>query len=586
MLHELPAQKEDTNKVNLLNGLSVTYTTVDPDEGIKYGQQGLALAAKLAWNKGIAGAYVGLGNDYQNRSDYAKALGCYLNALNIYESAGVRYNNEKVLVLNDIVTVCSYQNNYRQAAKYYSQLLQIPQKHDKLNFYTGALLGILIFALLYNLFLFISLKDKSIRYAVLSVAWFFVIYSVAIIHPTNRIELYLFDCCSFGLAIFALAKFSLTFVHQFLIENGMSVFNERQVSKNIRLLNLLFGGLFLLIFAVYLLKLKYEDEVMIARAFIVACDAVILSQMAYILTVFIKNRLYKIKGFRFIALYQVILLGGVFVSVVLTFVFHVHNTLTELSFAACVILQSVSTADKINFLKQQKEQAQENALALLEDKVAERTSELMLQKRRSDDLLLNILPAEVAEELKETGSASAKLFDNVTVLFTDFVNFTTASERMTPQKLIDELDTCFKAFDAITTKYKIEKIKTIGDSYLAVAGLPSSDPAHALQAVSAAMDITAFMQHRVAKLGDQTFEIRIGIHTGSVVAGIVGVKKFAYDIWGDTVNTAARMEQSSQAGKINISQTTYELVKDEFNCEYRGEIEAKGKGMMKMYFVS
>jgi adenylate cyclase len=208
------------------------------------------------------------------------------------------------------------------------------------------------------------------------------------------------------------------------------------------------------------------------------------------------------------------------------------------------------------------------------------------ERKKSDDLLLNILPAEVASELKKTGSTTAKHYDNVTVLFTDFVNFTIAGEHMNPQSLIDELHTCFKKFDEITAKYKIEKIKTIGDAYLAVAGLPKEDPHHAENSVSAAIEINAFMQDRVAKLGERTFQIRIGIHSGSVVAGIVGVKKFAYDIWGDTVNTAARMEQNSEPGKVNISETTYELVKDKFTCAYRGEIEAKNKGQLKMYFVS
>jgi len=208
------------------------------------------------------------------------------------------------------------------------------------------------------------------------------------------------------------------------------------------------------------------------------------------------------------------------------------------------------------------------------------------ERKKSDDLLLNILPGEVANELKTNGTTTAKHYDNVTVLFTDFVNFTEAGEKMKPQALIDELHTCFKAFDEITGKYGIEKIKTIGDAYLAVAGLPSADPRHAEHAVRAAIEINTFMQDRLAKLGNNTFDLRIGIHSGSVVAGIVGVKKFAYDIWGDTVNTAARMEQNSEAGKINISQTTYELVRDKFACEYRGEIDAKGKGQLKMYYVS
>ncbi len=210
---------------------------------------------------------------------------------------------------------------------------------------------------------------------------------------------------------------------------------------------------------------------------------------------------------------------------------------------------------------------------------------LSREKKRSEDLLLNILPSEVADELKDKGTAEARYFDPVTVMFTDFVNFTTASEQMNPQQLIDELHTCFKAFDEITRKYNIEKIKTIGDAYLAVGGLPVADPMHAQRVVHAALDINEFMQQRRRQLGDKTFEIRIGIHSGSVVAGIVGVIKFAYDIWGDAVNIAARMEQGGEAGRVNISQDTYELVKEQYKCTYRGELSAKNKGELSMYFV-
>ena len=208
------------------------------------------------------------------------------------------------------------------------------------------------------------------------------------------------------------------------------------------------------------------------------------------------------------------------------------------------------------------------------------------EKQLSENLLLNILPEEVAKELKTQGIVEAKLFDHVTVLFTDFVNFTEAGERYTPQELVAELHTCFKAFDGIIGKYGIEKIKTVGDAYLAVSGLPQPAANHASEIVKAAIDILNFMTARKKQMGDKTFDIRIGINSGTVVAGIVGVKKFAYDIWGDTVNTAARMEQYSEPGKINISQLTYDLVKDEFMCEDRGEIDAKHKGKMRMYFIS
>jgi adenylate cyclase len=207
------------------------------------------------------------------------------------------------------------------------------------------------------------------------------------------------------------------------------------------------------------------------------------------------------------------------------------------------------------------------------------------EKQVSETLLLNILPSDVADELKAYGKVKAKLFDNVSVLMTDFVDFTLAGERLGPEKLVEELHTCFEAFDNIIGKYKIEKIKTVGDAYMAVSGLPNANPDHASEVVRAALEIRDFMIARKKELGADTFGVRIGINSGKLVAGIVGVKKFAYDIWGDTVNTAARMEQKGEDGKINISSATYQLVKDDFVCTYRGEIDAKNKGMLKMYFV-
>lgn len=207
------------------------------------------------------------------------------------------------------------------------------------------------------------------------------------------------------------------------------------------------------------------------------------------------------------------------------------------------------------------------------------------EKSISDNLLLNILPEDVAQELKVNGKVEPRHFENVTVLFTDFKDFTKTSGTLTSKELVAEINQCFSAFDNIITRHNIEKIKTIGDAYMAVCGLPMADPKHAENVVNAAKEIAHFMAARYTEMGNQTFQIRMGIHSGSVVAGIVGVKKFAYDIWGDTVNIAARMEQNSEAGKINISQITYELVKNTFTCEYRGEVHAKGKGMLKMYFV-
>ncbi len=208
-------------------------------------------------------------------------------------------------------------------------------------------------------------------------------------------------------------------------------------------------------------------------------------------------------------------------------------------------------------------------------------------KKLSDGLLLNILPAEVAEELKAKGSSDARMFDEVTVMFTDFKGFTQLAEKLSPRELVAEIDTCFKAFDAIITKHNIEKIKTIGDSYMCAGGLPVSNATHAMDVVLAAREILEFMKNRKSDIPAdlESMQIRIGVHTGPVVAGIVGIKKFAYDIWGDTVNIASRMESSGETGKVNISGSTYELIKNQFKCNYRGKVQAKNKGQIDMFFI-
>jgi adenylate cyclase len=221
--------------------------------------------------------------------------------------------------------------------------------------------------------------------------------------------------------------------------------------------------------------------------------------------------------------------------------------------------------------------------ANMEEKVEQRTVELRLEKKKSDDLLMNILPEEVANELKVKGYAEARQFDHATVLFTDFVNFTTISESLTPKELVAEIHLYFTAFDEIIERNGLEKIKTIGDAYLAVAGLPNEDPDHALHAANAAVEILAFVTKRKAE--GALFEIRAGLNSGPVIAGIVGVKKFVYDIWGDTVNTAARMETNSEAGRINISASTFSSLTQHFHCTYRGKIDAKNKGKIDMYYL-
>lgn len=224
----------------------------------------------------------------------------------------------------------------------------------------------------------------------------------------------------------------------------------------------------------------------------------------------------------------------------------------------------------------------------LEKLVRERTAQLETEKKKSDDLLLNILPAETAEELKANGRALARSYEAATVLFTDFKDFTQISEHLTPEELVAIIDFYFCAFDRIISSYNIEKIKTIGDAYMCAGGIPNPEANTPADVVKAALEILQFVKSLnpdTKQLKRHKFEIRVGIHTGPVVAGIVGTTKFAYDIWGDTVNTAARMESCGEVGRVNISGATYQIIKDEFRCTYRGKVDAKNKGDIDMYFV-
>jgi class 3 adenylate cyclase/HD superfamily phosphodiesterase/ligand-binding sensor domain-containing protein len=220
----------------------------------------------------------------------------------------------------------------------------------------------------------------------------------------------------------------------------------------------------------------------------------------------------------------------------------------------------------------------------LEEIIQERTEALIKEKEKTENLLANILPKKTADELKSKGKVTSSKFKMVTVLFADIEGFTKIAEQMNPDRLIDELDHFYFHFDSVVEKYNIEKIKTIGDAYMAAGGIPVKNRTNPVEVILAAMEMQYFMKSLKDSRAD-IWDLRIGIHTGSVIAGVVGQKKFSYDIWGDTVNTASRMESSGKIGKINISASTYQLVKQFFNCEFRGKMPVKYKGDIAMYFI-
>lgn len=238
----------------------------------------------------------------------------------------------------------------------------------------------------------------------------------------------------------------------------------------------------------------------------------------------------------------------------------------------------------------------------LEEKIKERTAEieqkreeieaqaenLEVEKKKADNLLRNILPVKVAEELKANGKTSTRHYKLATVLFTDFEGFTKIASRMSANQLVQELNAAFAEFDAIIEKYHLEKIKTIGDAYMCAGGLPEPNFTNPIDTVLAGLEIQRLMTAKWEEkqaLGKDYWRLRLGINSGEVIAGVIGTKKFAYDIWGDTVNSASRMESMGETGKVNISQNTYNYVKDFFDCEHRGKVVVKGKGEMDMYFV-
>ena len=268
----------------------------------------------------------------------------------------------------------------------------------------------------------------------------------------------------------------------------------------------------------------------------------------------------------------------------------------QIGSAVEAVLLSIALADKINTFKIERESAQQLAFdqirknerlvreqnTLLEEKVSERTAELQKEKEKSETLLLNILPEAIANELKLNGKAKPRKHENVSVMFVDIKDFTLYSENVTPEALVEDIDFLFKSFDKIIKGYAVEKIKTVGDAYICASGLANDTEYHAQEILKAAAQILDFVQ--AVKKTRPFFDVRVGIHSGPVVAGVVGDSKFAYDIWGDTVNTAARMEQNSEAGKINLSQDTYHLTKDFGHFLHRGKVNAKNKGEIDMYF--
>ena len=269
-------------------------------------------------------------------------------------------------------------------------------------------------------------------------------------------------------------------------------------------------------------------------------------------------------------------LGGIILSMGLGF--RMQQLRTEVADRQLAEAQLQSTHDR-----EKRELVEEHSRGL-ETKVRARTSELAAAQEKSDALLANILPRAIIDELKASGGTEPRRHEDASILFTDFSGFTQAVATMPPKRLVQELDEIFRGFDDIVAAHGLEKIKTIGDAYMTAAGLPVAAADHALRCVRAGLALVGFIEMR-NRTAAMKWGLRVGVHSGAVVAGVVGKHKYAYDVWGDTVNIASRLESASEVNRVNISAYTYELVREHFACEYRGKLAAKGKGDIDMYFV-
>ena len=481
------------------------------------------------------------------------------------------------------------------------------------NYMDGIILGIIFGLALYNLFLFISLRDKTyFWYSLYILSFAFSFATLFASEPPKWTQFFTPDYPSFAFYIKKIADPIAWIGYTNFVRNFLSTKHRHPIWDKVLKVCIV---LIIIQFLINLSGLYLFSGVSRSLSWnIPVAVCVMLAIMSY----------YKgyIKS-RFFIVGQLFLVAGIIITTTyyagLDVIFFLPDTAFFNYFRAPTsvfvfvavesIIFSFALADKYNILQRdiarvkiEKEKQKQDLLAsqnvLLEQRVREQTQDLRIQKEmavkekdRSESLLLNILPADIAMELKEKGEAEARNFEMISILFTDFKDFTAVSENLSARELVVEINACFEAFDGIMDKYNIEKIKTIGDAYMAAGGLPIPFEGSVKSTVLAAIEMQAFITKRKAEndsQGKPAFVMRAGIHTGTVVAGIVGVKKFQYDVWGDTVNTASRIESSGGVGKVNISQVTYDLLKDDsdFKFESRGKIEAKGKGEIEMYFVS
>ncbi len=611
----LSAAKEDTGKVNILLQLSDYYLGSDPDEAKSYGIKAMELAQLLKYKTGLALAFKNIGAAYYTLGNYPETISFLGQALNIYDSIGDL--DGKAKMLNNIGTVYYNKGEDDKALESYFQSYEVAQKlGDKVRIATAlsnignvyhnksATRGQALEYFLKSLKLGEEAGDKNVIggasvnlgevYQELNKddsALFYFQKSLKAYENTVDIPYSLNDI---GNVYEKKGDYKQAAYYHAQAYNIAKKFDAK---LDMAQSQLGLGRTFL----------KSKDYEAAVKAYTEA-EAISLEisskkelDSAY---AGLANTYYSLndpdKAYKYQKLYS-----------------NLADTLNSLTLADKLTnlqtnFEIVQRQNQINLLTKDKalqdldlrrQKLARNALgaglAMIfviafilyrNYRIKVKTNKLLdKQKVEIENLLLNILPAEVANELQVNGYATPRYYDSVSVLFTDFKSFTKIADALSPHEVVSELNACFMAFDDIVEKHNLEKIKTIGDAYMIAGGIPLKNDTHPVNIIKAAMEIRDFMKTRNESRADTNmarWDIRIGIHTGPLVAGVVGKKKYAYDIWGSTVNIASRVESNGQEGQINISAATYELIKDKYNCTYRGKISAKNLGEIDMYFVA
>lgn len=604
----------DTLRVNTLIELSSYYLNIDLTKAKRYGEEARDLADKIDFKKGKAYAYKALARSYFNQGNYPESVLQYQNSLALFDS--IKFKPGIANILSNLGVTYFNAGDDTKAIDYYLQSLRISEEiNDKMGI--GRALNNI--GGVYNNKP--ATEDKALEYFLKALAIFEELEypdGIAIV-SMNVGEIYfkekLFDSAikyfETSLTIYEEsvdATFPLTFLGSIYAEKNQFVKSYEYHNKSVQIaegLNAKFELAQSLIglaetqrmegkisqsIKSYEQAIKFGEEVNAKKELKDAYDAL--------------STMYASRGdYRKAFEYKTQLIG------IKDSLYNNDNDkkIQQLQFNFDIEKKEaeIDLLNKDKALQDATIQRQKiinyaagisGVLFLIvavgsysRYKFVKKTNKIIKHERdRSKELLLNILPEETAKELETSGHAKTRYYESVTVLFTDFKGFSTIAGKLKPQELVAELNDYFGKFDEIVEQFGLEKIKTIGDAYMCAGGIPVVNNTHPLNAVKAALAMQEYMQKKIAERklkGEQGWELRVGIHTGPIVAGVVGKKKYAYDIWGDTVNIASRMESSGEPGRVNISSTTYSFIKDQYECIHRGKISAKNIGEVDMYFV-